>query len=58
MGTLQAALEEALAALPDDEWDALQVRVRGPLCEHPIGKARKRRGATGVVDEGVGVCQS
>jgi hypothetical protein len=40
MGALQAALEEYLASMPDDEWEALTARVRPPyfpidLCPLP-----------------------
>jgi hypothetical protein len=30
VGILEAALEEALARLPDEEWSALTARVRPP----------------------------
>lgn len=48
MDTLQAALERVLSELPDDEWTALSVRVRGPRCAQPARRRRKSRATTQV----------
>lgn len=46
MGKLQAALEEYLASLADDEWEMLTARVRPPHVPvdlHPVSRQRVRR---------------
>lgn len=44
MGVLEAALEDTLAKLPDGEWDALVIRVRGPRSrDYPAKRSRKAK---------------
>lgn len=47
MGLLEAVVESSLAQLPDAEWDALVLRVRGPRRDYPAKRARKPKPANG-----------
>lgn len=49
MGLLEAVFEDSLSRLPDAEWDALVLRVRGPHRDYPAKRTRKPKSTN---DEG------
>ena len=46
VGILEAALEEGLSKLSDDEWAALTARVRPPKTLHYPAKRNGKRGTS------------